>query len=75
MSRFFKEVRNEMKKVIWPNREELITNTSVVIIVSLVTAVFVGVCGVAPAMMIDDTVYGNLTRERIVEIIKGYKNE
>jgi NADH-quinone oxidoreductase E subunit len=34
-----------------------------------------GVCGVAPAMMIDDTVYGNLTRERIVEIIKGYKNE
>jgi preprotein translocase subunit SecE len=43
VSRFFKEVRNEMKKVIWPNREELITNTSVVIIVSLVTAVFVGV--------------------------------
>lgn len=43
VSRFFKEVRNEMKKVIWPSREELITNTSVVIIVSLVTALFVGV--------------------------------
>lgn len=34
-----------------------------------------GVCGVAPAMMIDDTVYGNLTRERIVEIISEYRVE
>jgi NADH-quinone oxidoreductase E subunit len=34
-----------------------------------------GVCGVAPAMMIDDTVYGNLTRERIVEIITEYRME
>lgn len=34
-----------------------------------------GVCGVAPAMMIDDTVYGNLTRERIVEIIEEYRGE
>ncbi len=28
-----------------------------------------GVCGVAPAMMINDRVYGNLTKERIAEII------
>jgi NADH:ubiquinone oxidoreductase subunit E len=28
-----------------------------------------GVCGVAPAMMVNDRVYGNLTKERIAEII------
>lgn len=32
-----------------------------------------GICGVAPAMMINDTVYGNLTRERVKEILKGYR--
>ena len=29
-----------------------------------------GVCGVAPAMMVDDRVYGNLTLERLKEIIE-----
>ena len=32
-----------------------------------------GVCGVAPAMMINDQVYGNLTEERIAEVIKGLR--
>ena len=32
-----------------------------------------GVCGVAPAMMIDDTVYGNLTPKKIERIIKQYR--
>ena len=32
-----------------------------------------GVCGVAPAMMINDQVYGNLTEERIAEVIAGLR--
>jgi len=28
-----------------------------------------GVCGVAPAMMVNDRVHGNLTKERIAEVI------
>ncbi|NLY88743.1 MAG: NADH-quinone oxidoreductase subunit NuoE [Firmicutes bacterium] len=32
-----------------------------------------GVCGVAPAMMIGDQVYGNLTPERVKEILKTYE--
>jgi NADH:ubiquinone oxidoreductase subunit E len=28
-----------------------------------------GVCGVAPAMMVNDEVYGNLTPEKIQEIL------
>ncbi len=33
-----------------------------------------GVCGLAPAMMINDDVYGNLTEESIVEILKKYQS-
>ncbi len=33
-----------------------------------------GVCGVAPAMMINDRVYGNLTPERIAGIIDGLRS-
>lgn len=32
-----------------------------------------GICGVAPAMMIDEIAYGNLTPEKIREIIDQYK--
>jgi len=34
-----------------------------------------GVCGVAPAMMVNDRVYGNLTAERIAGIIEGLRRE
>jgi NADH-quinone oxidoreductase subunit E len=32
-----------------------------------------GVCGVAPAMMVNDRVYGNLTAERIAEVIRDLR--
>ncbi len=38
---------------------------------TLETASCLGVCGVAPAMMIDVELYGNLTKERIVEAIES----
>jgi len=37
---------------------------------TLETTSCLGVCGVAPAMMIDDQVYGNLTEERIATILE-----
>ncbi|MBE0636601.1 NAD(P)H-dependent oxidoreductase subunit E [Candidatus Bipolaricaulota bacterium] len=40
---------------------------------TLETASCLGVCGVAPAMMIDAEVYGNLTKERIVEAINAVR--
>ncbi len=36
---------------------------------TLETTSCLGACGVAPAMMIDDQLYGNLSRARLVEII------
>ncbi|MBC7194760.1 MAG: NADH-quinone oxidoreductase subunit NuoE [Caldisericia bacterium] len=34
-----------------------------------------GVCGVAPAIMINEDVYGNLTKEKIKEIIDNLRRE
>lgn len=39
---FLKEVRDELKKVVWPTREEVIRLTAVVIIVSLVVGLYLG---------------------------------
>ncbi len=33
-----------------------------------------GVCGLAPAVMINDDVYGNLTEKSIIEILNKYQN-
>ena len=34
-----------------------------------------GCCSLAPAMMIDDTVYGNLTRDKIKNTLANYKGD
>lgn len=39
---FFKETRDELKKVVWPTRTEVIRLTFVVITVSLVVGIFLG---------------------------------
>lgn len=36
---------------------------------TLETTSCLGVCGVAPAMMVDDELYGNLTRDKVVRVI------
>ena len=41
ITRLLEEVRNEMAKVTWPTRDELMTSTSVVLTVSLALAVFI----------------------------------
>jgi NADH-quinone oxidoreductase subunit E len=42
---------------------------------TLETTSCLGVCGVAPAMMINDDVYGNLTPERVNNIIEKMREE
>jgi len=39
---FFKEVRVEMGKVVWPTRKEALKITGIVILLSLFVAVFLG---------------------------------
>ncbi|MEK7618793.1 MAG: preprotein translocase subunit SecE [Patescibacteria group bacterium] len=40
--RYFKESYFELKKVVWPTRQEIITHTIIVIVMSIFIAVFLG---------------------------------
>jgi preprotein translocase subunit SecE len=42
MWNYFREVRAEMKHVSWPTRNQTIIYTAVVVIISLATAVYLG---------------------------------
>ncbi|NLM13250.1 MAG: preprotein translocase subunit SecE [Epulopiscium sp.] len=46
MKEFFHQFKGEFKKIIWPNREDLIKQTTVVIVTSLVVAAVVFVMDV-----------------------------
>ena len=39
---FLKEVQEELKKVVWPTRDEVIRLTFVVILISLIVGLFLG---------------------------------
>jgi preprotein translocase subunit SecE len=39
---FFREVSDELKKVVWPTRQEVIRLTMIVILTSLLVGVFLG---------------------------------
>lgn len=39
---FVKEVRDELKKVVWPSKQEVIRLTGVVVIVSAVVGIYLG---------------------------------
>lgn len=39
---FVKEVRDELKKVVWPSKEEVIRLTGVVVLVSAIVGIYLG---------------------------------
>ncbi len=42
VSQFFREAKMELKKVKWPTRKELLASTAVVIVLTLIIALFLG---------------------------------
>jgi preprotein translocase subunit SecE len=40
--KYFKESRLELKKVVWPSREAVVSSTKVVIISTVIVAIFLG---------------------------------
>ena len=42
ISRFFKDLRGEMKKISWPGKKQIINNTGVVIAVVVAASIVVG---------------------------------
>ncbi len=49
---FFREVRIEIKKISWPQRNETIASTSIVIIIVLVIGLFLGIVDVGLSRII-----------------------
>ncbi|EKD65157.1 MAG: hypothetical protein ACD_50C00175G0012 [uncultured bacterium] len=39
---FIKEVREELGKVVWPTREQVVRSTTIVILISLIAGIFLG---------------------------------
>ncbi|HHV43841.1 MAG TPA: preprotein translocase subunit SecE [Firmicutes bacterium] len=50
--RFFREVRGEVRKVVWPNRQELLKFTGVVIFTVVLVAIFIGVSDLVIAQIL-----------------------
>ncbi|PLX70213.1 MAG: preprotein translocase subunit SecE [Denitrovibrio sp.] len=42
-SEFYKEVKEELKKVVWPSKESTIGTTGIVIAICIVISIFMGV--------------------------------
>ncbi|PKK91443.1 MAG: preprotein translocase subunit SecE [Candidatus Wallbacteria bacterium HGW-Wallbacteria-1] len=42
LQKFLKEVRSELKKVAWPGKNEVIVNTTAVIVVSIICGLYIG---------------------------------
>ena len=40
--KFFKDLKSELKKVIWPSKKQVINNTSIVIAFLIVSAIIIG---------------------------------
>lgn len=47
VTNFFKEVKLEMIKVSWPNKDELLGSTIIVLVSLGILSLFIGVCDVA----------------------------
>ena len=53
---YFKESKKELKKVVWPNKQELIRHTLIVIGISLATSLFLGVFDFAFSKILEKVV-------------------
>lgn len=43
LGKFFQEVKTELKKVTWPSRKTLITQTIVVVVTVIILSIFLGI--------------------------------
>ena len=60
IGKFFGQVKTEMKKVSWPSREEIITSTVVVLVSTLILALYIGVCDLVLSRFVNFLISGVL---------------
>jgi preprotein translocase subunit SecE len=57
VKKFLKEVNAELRKVTWPTKDELIGSTIVVVVVSMVVAIFIGIVDRILSLLVQ-TIFG-----------------
>lgn len=57
---FFKGVRSEFKKIIWPNRKTVAKNTYVVVLITLIIGATIAIIDAGFQFVIFDLILGNL---------------
>ncbi len=57
-SKFFKDVKTELKKVTWPTRQELIGSTVVVLVSVILMGLYIGFCDLILSRMINLLISG-----------------
>ena len=62
IGKFFKEVKGEMKKVIWPTWKQTVNNTSIVIAVILLVGLFLAVIDIIFGGVIRGVVIGDFAK-------------
>jgi preprotein translocase subunit SecE len=60
VSKYFREVRSELRKVAWPNRKELLTYTGVVVVAVIFVAIYIEVVDVIVSELL--TLLGRIGR-------------
>ena len=43
IKRYFKDMRGELKKVVWPEKKQVLNNTGIVIVVLVLSSVSIGI--------------------------------
>ncbi len=53
VKKFFRELRSELKKVVWPTRSQMINNTLIVLLCVLVVGVFIWVFDAVAGLIVN----------------------
>lgn len=51
--RFFKEIKNELKKVIWPTKEQMVNNTLTVLFTCLVVGITIWIADLGLTKLVE----------------------
>lgn len=61
--KWFRELKSEFKKVVWPTKKQVLKNTAVVLVVLVAVGIFVGLL---------DFAFEKLILEQILKLATGY---
>ncbi len=67
--RYFKETRAELRKVTWPTREETRTLTTIIVIVTVAMAIFLGLLDYLFQIVVAGVIVGDLLRVGLAVVL------